>query len=735
LVDPYRARKIFAANARLVGERLEREGIEVFRLRLTEILEKTNRDSYSTIWRRAIEDHEQNRSVANTYDVLIDASRDALLGYVDRRAAAAEHYVAELLESSVVLFQRIALYVMGLYCDVFKHHLQKVISIPYFQSQFRHEVFHLLRSCFLGFPKTTKKRVLEVIEAVGEAAETEEGEDEINKKRGAYERARWLSAIRGLGDRQVDERYASCVLIAGTEPEHPDFSSYMEVGWTREISPYQAEELLSRDFADLKDILISFVEERDWKAPTRRGLAQELRKALVTNPEFFKGHLEALGDVDFDYIYEILEGYRDLWKDKKYDNWQEVLAFCDQLLRAPGFWERKNHHEKRPMTATAEWVVGAVADLVAAGTANDENAFDPENLPAARRIIETILENQSGDKFEGSGDAVQIAINSPRGRAVEALINYALRVCRLADQKTERHDEVWASELEPLFRHELERTRQNNYEFVTLFVNYLPNFLYLSRGWTIRRLPDVFDKKDRRKWICAIQGYGYVNTVYAEVYEFLRNQSHFRDALDTDDLEDQTKAKIIQHIIVAYIHGDERLDDEGGLLNWLIGRWHVDELRELTWFVWTLRSENRDDIYNKILPLWSELSKRASPDSETGKAILSRLSTWIVYIQDLNASTVELLKKAAPFADLDYNSYIVVRELRRLVSKYPEEVSEIFLSMLEGCAPTYEQEDVEHILEKLFEAGGSIRQRANAICDNYVEHGVGFPADVRARYA
>ena len=59
-----------------------------------------------------------------------------------------------------------------------------------------------------------------------------------------------------------------------------------------EQSPYQKEELLSRDVDSLVDLLSSFQEEPGWDNPTLRGLAKELTKAVKGRPEYFTPSLD-----------------------------------------------------------------------------------------------------------------------------------------------------------------------------------------------------------------------------------------------------------------------------------------------------------------------------------------------------------------------------------------------------------------------------------------------------------
>ena len=91
--------------------------------------------------------------------------------------------------------------------------------------------------------------------------------------------------------------------------------------------------------------------------------------------------------------------------------------------------------------------------------------------------------------------------------------------------------------------------------------------------------------------------------------------------------------------------------------------------------------------------------------------------------------------KAAPYADVDHNAYMMVAELRRIVERSPMAVAEIYLQMLSEFAPTYEQEDIEATIEALYESGGEMRAMANSICERYLERGVEFPALIRERYA
>ena len=49
--NEYIASEIFQSHSRLVGEKLELQAVKVFESRITEAMNKTGRDDYSSIWR------------------------------------------------------------------------------------------------------------------------------------------------------------------------------------------------------------------------------------------------------------------------------------------------------------------------------------------------------------------------------------------------------------------------------------------------------------------------------------------------------------------------------------------------------------------------------------------------------------------------------------------------------------------------------------------------------------
>lgn len=730
LIEEYHANKLFRNQSKRIGEVLERSGLSIFKARIEEILETYEKDKYSVIWRPAIEDHDQNKYRHDAINIMITAFREALSGYIERKAYAPTEvceYISELLKHRFKIFQRIGIHAIGAYFDVLRGLASRLIDPIYFTSQYRHEMFHFLRVNFSKFEESNKSNVLQIIDSLS----VEDGDsEEIRTKRISYEKLIWLAAIKRHGYERADELYSQNYSISGHTPEHPDFSFFMEVGWVGEISPYKADELLSRGVDELVELLESFKEQGGWKTPTVRGLAEELKHAVKNNPDYFKGNLPKFMPVNLGYIYEIIQAYKELWSEKGYDNWSELLDFCIIVINREGFWSEKDNERTASSDANRSWIVGAIGDLLRAGTASDEKAFEPPLLPKAKTLLLSLLEKQESVEFESGCDAMSVSINSAKGKCIEALVNFALRSCRLANKEKGKHDETW-KELEPIFERELSQTRDGNYEFITLFANYLPNFLYLSPDWTLTHLSQIFSLVNRKQWLCAMQGYAYVGTVYPDIYRFMKKGGHFLEALNASELKEETKKKVIQNIVISYIQGEELFEDKMSLINVLLDRWNAEEINEIIWFIWTLRN-HEESLCNKVLSLWGELKKRIIGKEEDNRNILSALCLWSSFILEITADALSLLKQAAPYAEIEHHSYIVVEELKRLVDRYPIEVAEVFISMLQKFAPTYAEEDIKYILRSLYgKSSIEIRNRTNEIVDKYIANGIDFPAKLR----
>lgn len=719
------AKNITKKVAAKAGKVLGTNAVQIFQDRLESILVESDNDKWSSVWRSAIADHKQNHGADGAEDIIIEAYRDSLLAYIEAEPDASREYVEEILFNPYETVKRIAVYAIDQRFIYLHGYVDHVITGQYFTSNFRHELWHLLNNHYKEFGTEQRHRVLEAIDGLTET----DNSGQLSKGATAYRRAIWLSAIKDHGD-DVAQLYRECIDIIGGEPEHPNFSNYMSAGWVDHKSAISKEELLSWDADELIKQLNAYLGSYNpppmFDGPDLEGLTKTLRQIVKVEPLRFYNQLQKYSTLELPYIYEFIEAYGELWAEKAQLPWEEIwgclFVFCKDIINQETFWLPDKVRQGNAFVANKHRIVGGVARLIENGTRSDEHAFSEKYLAQAEEILLSLLENEKGEEFKPDSDAVSISINSPRGRCIEALINLTLRSCRLADKKHGGHIEIW-THFQPKYDAELARADIGEYEFATLVVNYLPNFLYMSKDWVLENLENIFEHDNYQRWLCAMNGYAYVGTVYEGIYKHLKDNGHFILALDDENIKERVNERIIQNIAVAYVNDFENLDDATSLIRRLLVRAKYQELSQLIWFLWTLRENGDEKIKTKVFSLWARLLDVIDTNSREGRRLASKLCDWSVFVDDVNDGNKHLLLAVAPFAEEEYNSHDLLESIAKISVKQPFEAYEIWLRLLEGTSQDFPEEAIRAALANLVQVGSEGLRMAKNIVSQYIMGG------------
>lgn len=727
--DNYQAQKINERATMLAGEKLGLNVIQIFHKYLASILEELDNDSLSSLWHPAIEDHEQNKHRNDAENILIQIYRDALDGYISVHPVAASEYIKEMLMSKYQTIQRLAIHEICKNYDLFTDSIDQLLNNKYLDSNYQHEIWHLFKKNYPNFSSSQKEKVLELISGITRY------DNKGNYHAGitAYNKAVWLSAIKEHGDREA-KLYLESTAIAKTEPDHPDFSSYMSGGWRVPKSPQTIEELQALPIDKLVLELENYKDPGRFDDPGLEGLLKVFKQLIKTDPIKFCLNLDKFLKLDLAYIYEIIEAYRELWTEKSnipWDGiWQKLLEFCSAVIRQSQFWSTENEKQRELFIANRYWIVSSISRLIEAGTKSDEHAFDEKHLPDAEAILVSLLKQEKGDEYKEDSDAVMISINSPRGHCIEALINLTLRSCRIKDKNNNGdHSEVWAN-FKHLYDSELDRADSENpeYEFATLVTYYLPNFLYMSEQWVLENLNRIFDQNNYLKWLCATQGYAYVGTIYPKIYKYLKENQDLLKVLDDKNIRDKAEEKAIQNIAVAYINNFESFEEENSLINLLISRNDNEEINHLIWFMWTLRNIRNEKLKNKIYELWPKILDNIDFSKREGRKIASQLCHWAAFVDHVDEGIQQLLLAIAPYSHESHTSYVLLESISEISEQQPFEAHEIWMEMLKGSKPDYPEEAIRNIFTNLLKKGPKGLSKAREAESEYLKNGNDKPS-------
>ena len=143
------------------------------------------------------------------------------------------------------------------------------------------------------------------------------------------------------------------------------------------------------------------------------------------------------------------------------------------------------------LTPSRDEIPSVIAEFLRAGTRKDEKAYEPDLLPRSWGLINILVERSEAQTTPDESDAMTRAINTPKGKAIEALLDHALRVCRISDKESGGHTNAW-SEMMPVFDNELAKCQKDNYEFSTLAAAYIAHIHYMDQPWCERNFEKIF---------------------------------------------------------------------------------------------------------------------------------------------------------------------------------------------------------------------------------------------------
>lgn len=717
--DNYWAKRIIETVAFRVGKCLGRKGVTVFYNELIGVLKKLKKDRYSSVWQPAIENHDQNSFHDDAENLLVLAYRNSLTGFIESSHEEAEKYLRKILNSEYETIQRIAIYHIGKGKKLYEEFWDCIIDEKFFQENLRHETWQFLNLNYQFFSNKQRENTLDIIRKKDRKDEN----GNILKKASAYTRSNWLAAVKDYGENEKILHRRE-VEVAGGESEHPSFSSYMTSGQAEIVSPsspYTIKELNEMEIADLVNELKSFKGASGWEKPSVFGLSQSFKDAIVSNPSRYSEHLDEFKDLDLAYVHSVISAYSDLWQKKTNllwdDTWHHLLQYISKVLEREDFWDTNdnNNDGRNEYVSNRNDVVKSISTLIRGRAQSDDDAFNKKHYNKVKDILKYLLKNQKGDPFnkDDNFDALTIAINSPRGQCLEALINVALQHCRLADKKNDgNHAKAW-KEFQPYFDTELKQKSNVNYEFFALLPRRIPNFLYMSENWLMKNLEVIFNQNDNKKWTCAMHGYTYLSRFDTEVYQHLKSHGHIIRALNDEDLPRNCSIRFVQNAVYSFLSDKERLGDEDSLIRILLSRGKSYEIREIIHFISSFRPKEREKIIPKVYELWPRIQKivrNIGFPSNDGRGLVSSLCQWIEFLDQIDDENKEWLLEIAPYVHFNHSSHDFLKNLAKISKRNPFEVNQILQAMIDGVSEhTYgfigSDKQIKTILENLVDKG------------------------------
>lgn len=564
---------------------VDASGIRAFEM-LCKLLEKALTKStnlterpydYSWIWRRTIEDHEQN--VGNQCDIksrLVDAVRDAALQLIKIDNSNLPNIIAYLEDQPLLIYKRIAIYMLSQYINIQPELVsERLIDHTLFEdAAFRHEYAQLARAGFSVLSSNQQAVVFSWLEngpdieaykaSVLDNTGRDATNDEIQAHIKFWQRDRLEQFKEHLtGDWQ--QRYEALVSELG-EPEHPDFSSY-STSWVGPTSPKTSGELKQMSVEEIVHFL------KEWIAPERQmdhspeGLGRALASAISEDPVRFAENANLFKDLYPTYVRALFDGFREIPKSKSEIPWEPILDLSKWVVNQQREIQGRKT-EYSDIDPGWVWARKSIANLLSNGLKNVTGEIQLKYRSSVWDVLLILTEDPdpSEEKYgEGHMDPSTLSINTVRGEAMHAVMNYGLWIVRHTSNGQSSTLELMPEVQNVLDKH-LDTDIDPSLAIRSVYAQWFPWLTLMDTAWASQAKEKIFSSDSAQYWDAAWKTYVTFCQPYDDVLPVLREQYAFavekigKPSTIEIDMANADQ-RLTEHLMIYFWRGKLDIDD------------------------------------------------------------------------------------------------------------------------------------------------------------------------------
>jgi len=676
-------------------------------LRLSSWEGQSRHDDLSEIWRPAIEDHEQN-SDTDVRDALVSAVRDVALRFAARGTGELQSTIS-ILETGSLVHRRIALYVLASTAQGSHLVIERLADHELFDdNRVRHEYAALLRARFPELDVSARRALMSWIEAGPdvdmyrrrrtEADGAPPSDEDVAHYSNLWRRDRYSFIESHLEGRDA-ERYHELVRALG-EPEHPDFVSWVSVGWTGPESPATKDELLQRRADDVIDYLRHWHPEDDsgWHfGPSMEGLGRVFSEVVAARAEEYAHQADGLGELDPTYVRSLFSGLEAALREGTVFPWEGPLGLASLVLGRP--FEPDAEEPDRDRDPGWRWCRGQIGSFLRSGLTDKQNRIPFE----LRQRVWAVIDRLTGDpnpspeheaRYGGDNmDPLTLSINTNRGTAMHAVVEYALwcrREMESRDQDLSLGFDVMPEVREVLNSH-LNPASEPSFAVRAVYGRWLPWLQLLDEPWTVEHVPLIFPSGTEGAALTEAAWETYIATCppYNSALHALRAQYHAAVVRVPTRKKagsfshDTVDSKLGQHLVTFYWRDllDRELVEE--YFARADDRLAADLIRFVGRAMQNTAGEVPDAILRRMQDLWEWRFSACREDPDAHELELRAFGTWFASGKFDAAWALDALERAVDLVGAPTGGHLVVKRLVDVSEHEPLAAVRIFARMIE----------------------------------------------------
>jgi hypothetical protein len=564
--------------------------------------EPNSGSDFSYSWRPAIEEHEQN----SDYDfagVMVGVVREAFEVAIRSKSISLNKALKIVERYTYLVFKRMRLHLIGEFADQNpKLTRQEMLNRKLFDDrEFKHEYAMLAGKRLDILTSPEREEWFGWIDAgpdydeifqdrPGRKATEQDRQNRINYWK--FEKLHWVRVYLD-GERK---NFYDQMLAKHGEPHTADLHSYIgPVSEEFDDSPMMVEELQGMTFEKAVDKVSSWQPEGSrFMGPSVEGLASTFASYVATNPEGFSAEAHVLIGRPAIFVHRFISEMSDSVKNNREIDLTAVLELCQWAIERP-IKERTTPTQEDEMLVDKDWQwtrddVSQFIENICKAKRDDVPRYP---LGKIRKIIWKLIEPLCLDIAESYivhdvskddprvHDYLDLGINSPRGRAVQAALEYARWVANQI-KESEGKKEIVPDGFEamPEVREMLEgqiATGKRSFEVMSIIGSKFGLIYWIDKEWLSKNVEKIFQLEGIEQTPSAAEGWAAWNAFlvwvrpHIEFYRLFKSQFAYavKQAAKvelTEDTHQRPMCHLGEHLMLLYGRGQLGLDDDAGLL-------------------------------------------------------------------------------------------------------------------------------------------------------------------------
>lgn len=542
-------------------------------------LEKDDPENdYSWLWRNTLEDNEQTRHISGIKEYLLVFVRDLSIALIKDNNNRFEEIVQKLNQYEWTIFKRLSIYLSVKFPEIDLELTKQLISNTdlYESSRTRNEYSLLLDSAFNLMGQETQDMVYSWIEdgvdlehyinRYKEHEGTLPYEEEIEDYKAYWKKTR-LYLIRNHLEGEKLAEYHTLVEEKGV-PDHPEYSSY-STSWIGPTSPMTVDEI---NKLDIKKLIL---ELKEWKPdgksmdPSPEGLSRNLSEAIKTNIDKYKHSASLFIGLPPTYMRGIFQGFRDNLSNLDYKSWSGIIDLSEWVLSQEYDVEAELDVDSDEDPGWS-WCRKTIASLLDAGLKKGESEIPIDLKEKVWCLI--LLLTQDPDptpaheaEYGGSNmGPTTMSINTVRGEAMHALVEYGLWVTRNTKNKKIGFDDI--PEMRKVLDDHLDPKVDPSLAIRSVYGQFYPWLNLLDTNWAQESKGRIFSDDDLGLGDAAWDAYITFCQPYDDIFKIIpdiytKYAERLSSSEESDDRE-RTLENLAAHLITFYWRSKLELDND-----------------------------------------------------------------------------------------------------------------------------------------------------------------------------